>query len=223
LPSSNGPCHCRRRRTVDQRIADALVVTFEVIVCDELTNEPTKVPLPQRHDPIQAFLFDRSDEAFCVRSGRDPAQQPAPQAMAEFCEAPTLVVRETQPLSLKTDLQHTILFSEKRDHVLVFTLSPRAQHREDELERRHGPKSTLEAVDRWWDTTGAAPVYQRGRRATGASDSGHLQIELRGNLAAMLSAATNAKRSPETGDLELQVSLVAGAGYQLDWQACLVA
>ena len=38
-----------------------------------------------------------------------------------------------------------------------------------------------------------------------------MKIELRGNLAAMLSAATNAKRSPETGDLSLQVSMVAGA------------
>jgi site-specific DNA recombinase len=62
--------------------------------------------------------------------------------------------------------------------------------------------------------TGAAPIYQRGRRGNGASDSRHLQIELRGNLAAMLSAATNAKRSPETGDLELQVTLVAGAGFE---------
>jgi site-specific DNA recombinase len=62
--------------------------------------------------------------------------------------------------------------------------------------------------------TGAAPVYHRGRRANGASDSGHLQIELRGHLAAMLSAATNAKRSPESGDLELQVTLVAGAGFE---------
>jgi hypothetical protein len=58
----------------------------------------------------------------------DSAQQPAPQAMAEFREAPTLVVLETQPTSLKTYLQHTILFAEKRDHVLVFTLSPSAQH-----------------------------------------------------------------------------------------------
>jgi len=49
--------------------------------------------------------------------------------MAEFREAPTLVVCETQPPSLKTDLQHTILFAEKRDHVLEFTLSPGAQHR----------------------------------------------------------------------------------------------
>jgi hypothetical protein len=37
-----------------------------------------------------------------------------------------------------------------------------------------------------------------------------LTIELKGNLAAMLSAAQNAKRSPE-GDLSLQIALVAGA------------
>ena len=34
-------------------------------------------------------------------------------------------------------------------------------------------------------------------------DEGALRIELRGNLAAMLSAASNAKRSPESGDLSL--------------------
>src|SRR5262245_46454044 len=45
---------------------------------------------------------------------------------------------------------------------------------------------------------------------------GKLRIELKGNLAAMLSAATNAKRSPETGDLSLQVEMVAGARNHLD-------
>ena len=35
-------------------------------------------------------------------------------------------------------------------------------------------------------------------------DQGELRIELKGNLAAMLGAAKNAKRSPETGDLSLQ-------------------
>jgi hypothetical protein len=49
--------------------------------------------------------------------------------MAEFREAPTLVVLKTQPPSCKTDFQHTILFAEKRDQVLVFTLSPSPQHR----------------------------------------------------------------------------------------------
>ena len=43
---------------------------------------------------------------------------------------------------------------------------------------------------------------------------GELQIELKGNLAAMLSAATNAKRSPDTGDLLVQIKLVAGAGFE---------
>jgi site-specific DNA recombinase len=45
-------------------------------------------------------------------------------------------------------------------------------------------------------------------------DEGALRIELRGNLAAMLSAASNAKRSPESGDLSLQVVMVAGAGFE---------
>ena len=43
-----------------------------------------------------------------------------------------------------------------------------------------------------------------------------LRIELKGNLAAMLGAATNAKRSPETGDLSLQVVMVAGARNHLN-------
>jgi site-specific DNA recombinase len=45
-------------------------------------------------------------------------------------------------------------------------------------------------------------------------DQGALKIELKGNLAAMLGAATNAKRSPETGDLLLQIKLVAGGGFE---------
>jgi hypothetical protein len=45
---------------------------------------------------------------------------------------------------------------------------------------------------------------------------GELRIELKGNLAAMLSAATNAKRSPDTGDHSLQVEMVAGARNHLN-------
>ena len=41
-----------------------------------------------------------------------------------------------------------------------------------------------------------------------------LQIDLRGNLAAMLGATVQTKRSPESDDLFLQVSLVAGARNQ---------
>ena len=45
-------------------------------------------------------------------------------------------------------------------------------------------------------------------------DEGQLRIELRGNLAAMLTAAQETKRSPDTGDLLVPVQLVAGACNQ---------
>ena len=45
-------------------------------------------------------------------------------------------------------------------------------------------------------------------------DKGELRIELKGNLAAMLGPSVQSKRSPETGDLLLQVSMVAGAGFE---------
>jgi site-specific DNA recombinase len=44
---------------------------------------------------------------------------------------------------------------------------------------------------------------------------GQLRIELRGNLAAILTAAQQTKRSPETGDLLMPVQLVAGTRNQL--------
>jgi hypothetical protein len=54
-------------------------------------------------------------------------------------------------------------------------------------------------------------------------EQGELKIELKGNLAAMLSAATNAKRSPETGDLSLQVQMVAGARCRRMQGVCVQA
>ena len=60
------------------------------------------------------------------------------------------------------------------------------------------------------------PASSRGPAKAGRYDGADtgLQIELKGNLAAMLSAAQNARRSPETGDLELQIAMVAGAGFE---------
>jgi site-specific DNA recombinase len=45
-------------------------------------------------------------------------------------------------------------------------------------------------------------------------DGDQLKITLKGDLAGMLSAAKDSKRSPETGDLMLQIKLVAGAGFE---------
>jgi hypothetical protein len=51
-------------------------------------------------------------------------------------------------------------------------------------------------------------------------DEGQLRIELKGNLAAMLTAAQQTKRSPETGDLFVPVQLVAGARNQQYLEFC---
>jgi DNA invertase Pin-like site-specific DNA recombinase len=45
-------------------------------------------------------------------------------------------------------------------------------------------------------------------------EKGQLRIELRGNLAALLTVAQQTKRSPETGDLLVSVQMVAGAGFE---------
>jgi len=45
-------------------------------------------------------------------------------------------------------------------------------------------------------------------------DGERLKITLKGDLAGMLSAARNTKRSPDTGDLMVQIKLVAGAGFE---------
>jgi hypothetical protein len=41
-----------------------------------------------------------------------------------------------------------------------------------------------------------------------------LKITLKGDLAGMLNAARDSKRSPDTGDLWVQIKLVAGAGFE---------
>jgi len=45
-------------------------------------------------------------------------------------------------------------------------------------------------------------------------DGDELKITLKGDLAGMLSAARDSKRSPDTGDLMVQIKLVAGACNQ---------
>jgi site-specific DNA recombinase len=45
-------------------------------------------------------------------------------------------------------------------------------------------------------------------------DGDQLTITLKGDLAGMLSAARDSKRSPDTGDLMVQIKLVAGGGFE---------
>ena len=47
-----------------------------------------------------------------------------------------------------------------------------------------------------------------------APEGDELKITLKGDLAGMLSAARDSKRSPDTGDLLVQIKLVAGGGFE---------
>jgi len=57
----------------------------------------------------------------------------------------------------------------------------------------------------------APPSRDMDGRGRYGAQGARLRIELKGNLAAMLTAAQQAKRSPDSGDLEMPVHLVAGA------------
>ena len=74
----------------------------------------------------------------------------------------------------------------------------------------------------------ALALNQRLRRSPGAVEAiralieavllepngDRLNITLKGDLAGMLSAARDSKRSPDTGDLMVQIKLVAGGGFE---------
>jgi hypothetical protein len=64
-------------------------------------------------------------------------RQSAAQAMAELGETSPLPVIETQALPFQTGLQHSILFPQECDHILLLTLHPAAQHRHHQLKRKH--------------------------------------------------------------------------------------
>jgi len=54
-------------------------------------------------------------------------------------------------------------------------------------------------------------------------DGDQLKITLKGDLAGMLSAPGDSKRSPDTGDLLVQIKLVAGACNKLYRRLCWAA
>jgi len=54
-------------------------------------------------------------------------------------------------------------------------------------------------------------------------DGEQLKITLKGDLAGMLGAARDSKRSPDTGDLFVQMQMVAGARPRLSRRLCWTA
>ena len=81
--TTHGTASSFSSRTVDQFVRKGLVVSFTMVVGDELSQSPTKVPFAQRDDTMEALLLHRPDKPFAcalqfgapggVRSTRTPA------------------------------------------------------------------------------------------------------------------------------------------------------
>ena len=55
-----------RWRTLNQFVAQPLMIPLAMIVGDKFGDGPSKMALAERNQPIETFLFDRADEAFGV-------------------------------------------------------------------------------------------------------------------------------------------------------------
>jgi hypothetical protein len=94
----------------------------------------------------------------------------------------------------------------------VTALAQALEHPETRTEASEALRGLIDAIV----LTPGPPSRAAVDGARYGAQAGELRIELKGNLAAMLGAAQNAKRSPETGDLTLQVVMVAGARNPLN-------
>jgi hypothetical protein len=56
-----------RRRRIDQRIAETLVITLTMMVFEEFADGPSQMALPERNDSIEAFVLDGSHETLRMR------------------------------------------------------------------------------------------------------------------------------------------------------------
>jgi hypothetical protein len=162
--------------------------------CDEFTREMNRLRMEHRASlssaqrEIDRIEARRKKLIEMVMNGVPPAEVKdemiANAARREELKA-KLAAADAPPLLLHPEMAD--LYRQK-----VTTLAQALEQRETRTEATEALRGLVDAI-------------------VMTPDDGALRIELRGNLAAMLSAATNAKRSPETSDLSLQVVMVAGA------------
>jgi site-specific DNA recombinase len=188
-----------RRDEVEARVLRALQEKllqqdlFEEF-CDEFTREMNRLRMEHRASlssaerEIERIETRRKKLIEMVMSGVPPAELKdemiANAARREELKA-RLAAADAPPPLLHPEMAE--LYRQK-----VTTLAQALEHPETRTEASEALRGLIDAI-------------------TLSPERGELKIELKGNLAAMLSAATNAKRSPETGDLSLQVQMVAGA------------
>jgi hypothetical protein len=167
--------------------------------CDEFTREMNRLRMERRANlssakreverigaRIKKLLNLMLDDEIAMDEGK--AEMKALDARRKELQAQLENAEEPPPL-LHREMAE--LYGQK-----VTTLAQALEHPETRMEATEALRGLIDAIV-------MTPA------------EGTLRIELKGNLAAMLSATVQTKRSPESDDLSLQVSLVAGARNQL--------
>ena len=72
---------------------------------------------------------------------RDLRQHPTAQPFAEGGQPSPVVIRQPQTPMAPLRLQHSVLFAQVQDDLVLFMLEPAEKGRDEELHRNHGAES----------------------------------------------------------------------------------
>ena len=149
---------------------------------------------------IKKLLDLMLDDEFAVDEGK--AEMKALDARRKELQAQLDTADDPPPL-LHSEMGE--LYRQK-----VRTLADALEATETRTEAREALRGLIDAIV-ITPADGEPPSRDGGESRFGEP---RLRIELKGDFAPMLGATVQSKRSPETGDLSLQVSMVAGAGFE---------
>jgi site-specific DNA recombinase len=192
-----------RRDEVEARVLKALqekLLNQELFAefCDEFTREMNRLRMERRASlssakreverigtRIKKLLNLMLDDEIAVAEGK--AEIKALDARRTELQAHLETADEPPPL-LHPEMAELYRYK-------VTALAQGLEHRETRTEAREALRGLIDAI-------------------VMTPTEGALRIDLKGNLAAMLGATVQSKRAPETEALSLQVSMVAGAGFE---------
>src|SRR5687767_10601889 len=193
-----------RRDEVEARVLKALeekLLNQELFeeFCEEFTREMNRLRMQHR-----ASLSTAECEIERIEARRKKLIEMGMEGVA-----PSVVKDELNANAAKREqLEAKLAATEEPPPLLHPEMARIYRTKVDELAKAlQDPESRLEATEA---LRGLVDAIVLTPNASGDA----LQIELRGNLAAMLGATVQTKRPPESDDLSLQVSLVAGGGFE---------
>ncbi len=105
LAAANATLERLRRRTIDERVAEFLMVSFTKLMGVEFAKCATEMPLSERNEAVEAFLFDRTYEPLRVRVAiRRPEGYPYDPHTRRFKN----VLNPDAPLAITVADQHSL-------------------------------------------------------------------------------------------------------------------